>query len=188
MCLAVVTILGSCTNRQFQLNKEVSITDRSGDFNIKTNSPKMINTSCNVPPYRWYGTLQALNESQQKEIYIFERCINNGDSFETILVSNFPSYINSSDKVDYLKEKFNNSQRDGASVKGFTSFIFKLPLNELNDPLLDDPYKFPCNVTAYFSQTENNNFFMIESILINSWEEYQQFQFECISKVNSLKK
>lgn len=143
-------------------------------------SPSLKLAECNEATNLWFGSFQSLKPKQKKEIYAFERCINGSDSYELIWVLDRPYEERKNIGVDEITTLFDTSKRvDSFTVKDFKSYIFVLPLQEISDPLFDDPYIFPSKVKAYINNGEGD-FEMLEIKEIYRWEDYVQFQYKCI--------
>ena len=121
------------------------------------------------------GTLQGLKPQQKSELYKFGQCIDGTNSFDVIWVIN-----------DELKKKGESEESvyeklpDSMIIDGVDSYVFKLPLKKIKDPLLDDPYDFPSEVIV--TKYSINSTSLIGRFKIKNWEEYVQLQYNCVGK------
>jgi hypothetical protein len=137
---------------------------------------------CNNVLKIWYGALQSLKKGQNKELYVFGQCISESNSFDIIWVMNISYEDRVKYDIDELKSEFarNSFKKESHLKNGFMSFVFKLPLKGIKDPLLDDPYIFPCRVEVLYN-SGNDDVLLSRGIFdVDSWEDYVQLQYNQI--------
>lgn len=122
----------------------------------------------------WYGAFQYLLKGQKKEMLHFGRCLSGENSFDIVWYAN--SEI---DDVDEVRKLFKDEYEESIEVGGFTTYLFKLPLDEIEDEVLDSPYIFPCKVFCY-KLTDDNKPEMMGEYSIDDWESYVQLQYKTI--------
>lgn len=129
----------------------------------------------------WYGGLQSLNPEQIKESYIFGECISGAESFDIIWVWNDTYEEREILGAIKIQELFKKTDfNDQYTKDGFKTLVFKLPLCEVEDILLDSPYSFPCDVKVYHSMDTGNIFIFKGLFTVFTWEEYVQLLYRNI--------
>jgi hypothetical protein len=123
------------------------------------------------------GSLQSLSQDQNKELFLFGQCLVKDHTFDAIWILN-KSYENRV-KEDNLDSLYNLISNKALIAEEFKVLLFRLRLESVDDPLLDDPYVFPCTVDAYLI-SNNIESILLGSTKIQSWEEYVQLQYKCI--------
>jgi hypothetical protein len=153
--------------------------DTDAQINHKSNFNDL---KCNDVLKIWYGALQSLKKGQNKELYVFGQCISENNSFDIIWVMNISYEDRAKYDIDELKSEFarNAFKKESHIKNGFMSFVFKLPLKEIKDPLLDDPYIFPCKVEVLYNSGNDDVLLSRGFFNVDSWEDYVQLQYNQI--------
>jgi len=188
LILVCITALFSsaCTNnskiQKMTTTNDIIIEKDFSESNLDIHSNIL---HCNKELRIWLGSLQSLNPDQIKESYIFGQCQSGNESFDILWVLDTTYEQRAKFGRDEIYELFKNLNFNGKYVKkGFKTIVFKLPLNEVEDILLDDPYTFPCNVKVYHS-TECVDGFVFKGVFnIKTWEEYVQLFYQNIFENN----
>ncbi len=169
-------LMSSCSNQE--------VSPKVFDVNTENVSTETQNKKNDISFYEnktlhiYLGSLQSLNENQKKEIYKFGQHIDGINSFDVIWVLNKP-YIERQLEPN-LQDGYDNSEASFVNEK-FASFIFQLPLKNIEDILLDDPYQFPCNVDV-FLLNKKRELINLGNFEVKTWEDYIQLQYKVIFK------
>jgi len=178
----VISLMFFCSCTSFNEKKELIVSlekDFSPEDSVKSENSMdnlLIDLSCDKSLSLYIGGLQGLNEIQYSEIYKFGQCNNGQSSFDIIWVLDKPYEQRS--KID---ASFYDKIPDSMMLKDFVTYLFKLPLKQVSDPLLDDPYVFPSTVEVFALHSETN-ITSLGTYRIKSSKEYVQLQYKSIFK------
>lgn len=128
------------------------------------------------------GALQRADPRHQ-DLYVFGRCEPvNGLGLDVIWVpaSDDHRALTSDELIAMHRNSKCLSKTTNLTRSGFKAAVFELPLQEVKDPLLDDPYKFPCLVAAYVTDGEDLKF--LSKTRVGSWESYVELQASVIHR------
>ena len=154
----------------------------SNDNSSEDNSTSDINfPHCDKDLMIWHGGLQSLNAGQIRELYHFGQCISGSESFDFIWVLDTNYEQRSKLDVEDIRKLFKSNDFDKQYLKKeFSTFIFKLPLAEVEDPILDNPYVFPCTVETYYGSSKTGGLIFKGTFDVATWEEYTQLRYNSI--------
>ena len=117
----------------------------------------------------WQGTIQKLKKHQLREVLLFGIGNCEDESIEVIWKHNHQKST-AGLSLDELDLKIFSEE--------YASFVFTLPLVKVEDYLIDDPYKFPCKVSAFV--IESGTCKKVDELVVLSWEEYAQLQYRTV--------
>lgn len=126
------------------------------------------------------GALQRADPRHQ-DLYVFGRCEPvNGLGLDIIWVpvSNNHKALTPDELIAMHRDSKCLSKATNLTRSGFKTAVFELPLQQVKDPLLDDPYKFPCLVVAYV--TDGDDLKLVSKTRVGSWESYVELQASVI--------
>src|SRR5690554_4264065 len=159
--------------------ENISVTTETENEIIGLNSISIDSIVSNLVCRKFFriseGALQSLHKGQHSELYRFGQCNEGKESFEVIWVLDKPY----EQRTNIIDVDFYNNVSDSIVIANFITYLFKLPLNEVTDPLLDDPYTFPADVEV-FALRNNKKSEYIGKYHINSWDNYIQLQYKTI--------
>jgi|GEM_PF-2023651 len=176
----VCLILISCSLKDFKnpAETEFIMPGDSSETHFKDVFQRAFIFKCDEELRIWIGSLQSLESNQKKEKYVFGQCISGKDAgFDVIWAMNEP-YEQRTENENNLESKFETNYNNNVIVEGFNTFLFKLFLQKVKDPLLDDPYNFPVTVSVF--RNSGDSFIRKGDFVVNTWEEYVQLQYKFI--------
>jgi len=128
----------------------------------------------------WYGSIQQISENNNEIFHFGQYLSNNLDStFDVNWVMDQPIEIRKR-KKDIIEKKFSKNIKNikNLILDDFNTYVFKLPLKKIEDPILDDPYIFPCKVTVFVN--DKKRLIKIKESKVMNWSDYNTLRLNII--------
>lgn len=188
LVLCSLAVVLACTDEHRTPNPIVpalmstEVDDRMHDGKLVQREDSAIRLSCPSELMISIGALQRVG-SRPQDLYVFGKCMpKDGLGLDIIWIPELAG--NNVLTADELIAKYRDSKCLSRSTNltrsGFRTTVFDLPLKEVKDPLLDDPYKFPCIVVTYVSEGEELK--LLSKTRVGSWESYVELQASVLAR------
>lgn len=108
--------------------------------------------------------------------------MSNENSFDVVWLLNKSNEERLNISTDELKRNYEMYASKETSDDLFKVFYFKLPMKQVDDPLLDDPYYFPVVVEIFIQDNRGFEPKFLKKETVSNWDEYVQLQYLILSK------
>src|SRR5690554_10232 len=129
-----------------------------------------------------YGRIQSVDKNDDIGICRLGQCVSNENSFDVVWLLNKSNEERLNISTDELKRNYEMYASKDTSDDLFKVFYFKLPMKQVDDLLLDDPYYFPVVVEIFIQDNRGFEPKFLKKETVSNWDEYVQLQYLILSK------